>query len=354
MEFIDFNKKLSNHSLRACLSDLMEIFQLKGFCRFFGPKLNQSQSYGFKIKENLKNLSEKSDIYSQCGSQLEVNQTKQQPCEQDCDRETANQSEMTQTKQRQFEEQFKDQLRKSMKSFIRKQMDGWGKLSPKTKKRRLSSLKTFIVWLKEKLDLPLGLSMQFNIKNPDHLPHHLSVDECLSIISYLEKTKAGSGIKRQKREQALLFYLLYGCGLRISEACHLKVEDIDFTEKRLFIKGKGGHQRLAIVPDRVLDKIRSLSMEGPWVWGETPLSTRTGYERVRKLGQAVNLVKPLNPHALRHSYATHLLVSGSDLRVLQKLLGHRSLSATQLYTHLNVDQLARSMEKYHPLSKRNL
>ena len=88
-----------------------------------------------------------------------------------------------------------------------------------------------------------------------------------------------------------------------------------------------------------------------YAFGEHELNTRTAYEMIRGLGKKVGLMNPLHPHALRHSFATHLLASGANLRTLQTLLGHDSLQATEKYTHLNVDQLARLIEQTHPLAK---
>ncbi len=225
-----------------------------------------------------------------------------------------------------------------------------GKFESKDKKRKLSSLRTFIEWLKTEEKIQFNFSLQADIKTPAKLPHYISVDECLSLIDYLEKEKK---MTSKLQQQSLLFYLLYGCGLRLSEACHLKWRDVCFSEKKLSITGKGDYHRFAILPDRVLGKLRGLTnRKHEWIWGDRPLPTRTAYERIRQLGKMAGLIKPLNPHALRHSYATHLLTSGSDLRVLQQLLGHKSLAATELYTHLDVDQLARSMEKHHPLSEK--
>ncbi|HWU44604.1 MAG TPA: tyrosine-type recombinase/integrase, partial [Bdellovibrio sp.] len=88
-----------------------------------------------------------------------------------------------------------------------------------------------------------------------------------------------------------------------------------------------------------------------FVFGEEALSQRRAYEMVRQSGVRAGLLKPLHPHALRHSFATHLLSSGANLRTLQELLGHESLQATEKYTHLGIDQLARTMEQLHPLGK---
>ena len=295
LKFLDFKKKVSSHTLRAYLSDLMQIFQFREVCCFHGPKLDGSLSYGRKLNKNVV------DSYTY----------------------------------------------DFLKSQIQNQTRKWENLSPKTKKRKLSSLRTFVQWLKTEEKIQFNVSLQADIKTPAKLPHYISVDECLSLIDYLEKQKK---ITSKLEQQSLLFYLLYGCGLRLSEACYLKWQDVYFSEKKLSIRGKGDYHRFAILPDRVFEKLKELTNKRcEWIWGDRPLSTRTAYERIRQLGKAAGLIKPLNPHALRHSYATHLLTSGSDLRVLQQLLGHKSLAATELYTHLDVDQLARAMEKYHPL-----
>jgi integrase/recombinase XerC/integrase/recombinase XerD len=98
-------------------------------------------------------------------------------------------------------------------------------------------------------------------------------------------------------------------------------------------------------------KLKAFPRQGQYVFGEKPMDTRTGYEIIRQCGARAGLLKPLNPHALRHSFATHMLSSGTNLRVLQELLGHESLTATQKYLHLSMDSLARTMEKNHPLGK---
>ena len=101
--------------------------------------------------------------------------------------------------------------------------------------------------------------------------------------------------------------------------------------------------------------LEALPRTGEYVFGgDTAWSPRKAFERVREAGARAGLLKPLHPHALRHSFATHLLTSGADLRVLQELLGHRSLAATQKYTHLSLDHLARALEKHHPLSASKL
>lgn len=149
-----------------------------------------------------------------------------------------------------------------------------------------------------------------------------------------------------------LILLLYGGGLRVSEACALQWKDLVEGARSLRIRGKGGRERVVAVPERTWEALTALKREGATVFNG--LGERKAYEWVRQAGARAGLLKPLHPHALRHSYATHLLTSGADLRVLQELLGHRSLAATQKYTHLSLDHLARSLEKHHPLSASKL
>ncbi|MCB0362325.1 MAG: tyrosine-type recombinase/integrase, partial [Bdellovibrionales bacterium] len=93
----------------------------------------------------------------------------------------------------------------------------------------------------------------------------------------------------------------------------------------------------------------SLPRKGEYIFGDRPLNPRKAYEWVREAGKQAGLLKNLHPHSLRHSYATHLLSGGMDIRILQELLGHQSLSATQKYLHLGIDKLALTMEQHHPL-----
>jgi integrase/recombinase XerC/integrase/recombinase XerD len=168
----------------------------------------------------------------------------------------------------------------------------------------------------------------------------LSVDEALSLLKVLHDPMTRA-----------LVLLLYGAGLRVSEACLLKRKNLVESGRALRILGKGGHERLVALPESAWRALMALPSQGEYVLsGDKPLHPRAAYELVRQAGLEAGLLRPLHPHALRHSFATHMLSSGADLRVLQELLGHRSLAATQKYTHLSIDQLARTLEKHHPLS----
>lgn len=229
---------------------------------------------------------------------------------------------------------------------------GWAELEPSSRNRKTAVLKSFLGYLFEQKLISSDLRHQLKApKIPRKLPHYISVDEVLSLLRSFRVNNVPF------REQAL-FFLLYGGGLRISEACNLKWSHINQSLRTLRILGKGGRERLVVLPARAflplieLKKLIESDMnETYFVWGKEPLDPRTGFGWIRSMGLKAGLLRPLNPHALRHSFATHLLSSGANLRTLQELLGHTSLTATEKYTHLTVDQLARTLEKHHPLKR---
>ncbi len=232
--------------------------------------------------------------------------------------------------------------------FIHREMAAWTQLSPATKNRKAASLKSFLKFLFQKELIYQDLAYQVPmVKVPKKIPRFISVDEALSIIRALEN-KDNTDLTDQ-----VLFFLLYGAGLRVSEACSLLRANIDLKGRKLKILGKGNKERISSGPKKLFFLLGSLLKltQGRWIWGDLPLPTRKAYQKISDLGVHAQLLRPLNPHALRHSFATHLLTSGSDLRTLQQLLGHESLGSTEKYLHLSVDDLARSLQNFHPLSK---
>lgn len=223
----------------------------------------------------------------------------------------------------------------------------WAPLSPSSRNRKCAALRGWFKWLYQEKFLTEDVSLRVvSPKVPQKLPHFISVDEAMSLIQ----------CSVNDPYLLALVMLLYGGGLRVSEACQLKWKDLSEARARsLRILGKGGRERLVSLPPRAWQALERLGRPTPYVFGlDKPLSSRKAFEMIRQAGLKAGLLSPLNPHALRHSYATHLLTSGADLRILQELLGHRSLVATQKYTHLSMDHLARSMEKHHPLSASKL
>lgn len=237
-------------------------------------------------------------------------------------------------------------------SLARPALGQWGNLSLATRNRKIASLKSFFSWLYDQKLLETNFSSQLTCpKVARKIPHFLSVDEIFAVLKYVNE-----GTQPQAKMQKSLLLLLYGAGLRISEACNLKWKDININEKKILVHGKGNKERFAILPDFATGHFRgeqalAKKLQHPFVFGESALGSRSGYELIRKLGKQAGLMNPLHPHALRHSFATHLLASGANLRTLQTLLGHESLQATEKYTHLSVDHLARLIEVSHPLAK---
>lgn len=233
-------------------------------------------------------------------------------------------------------------------------LNKWAELSPATRQRKCSALKSFLSYLFREEVIDRNLSSQIVLpKAPQKIPHFLSVDEVMSLLRTLYgalKNTSPEELPPLARAQALIL-LLYGGGLRVSEACNLKWTQIRGGQRTLFIKGKGGKERQVAVPAATIRAIEALPKEGEFVFGHKALNTRTAYSWVREWGAKAGLLQALHPHALRHSFATHLLSGGTDLRILQELLGHQSLTSTQKYTHLSMENLARTLEAHHPLGE---
>jgi site-specific recombinase XerD len=224
-------------------------------------------------------------------------------------------------------------------------MSAWAGLSAASRNRKASCLKSFLSYLHREKVVAKDLAHQVvAVRVPRKIPHFISVDE---IISVLKAFKA----KEIPAPHQLLFYLLYGSGLRISEACAIKASDLDFSRRVVRILGKGQRERFAVLTEVAIAALKEQGLLSEFIWGEQALNSRVGFDWIRGLGKAAELLHPLNPHALRHSFATHLLNAGADLRILQELLGHISLAATEKYTHLSLDQLGRTMDRSHPLAK---
>jgi site-specific recombinase XerD len=236
-------------------------------------------------------------------------------------------------------------------ALIRQALNGWARLSLASRNRKSATLKSFFGWAYQEELTERDLSSQITCpKVPKKLPHFLSVDEALAVLSSFDAKDESLEALRDRG----LFLVLYGAGLRVSEACNLRWKDVHFTTRSLRLLGKGQKERIVILPRlamQTLERLKSRATEEFVFGGEEALNPRTAYEWVRTRGAKALLMKPLHPHALRHSFATHLLSSGANLRTLQELLGHESLQATEKYTHLGVDQLARTLENHHPLSQ---
>ncbi|MBE6445696.1 MAG: tyrosine recombinase XerC [Alphaproteobacteria bacterium] len=224
--------------------------------------------------------------------------------------------------------------------------------------RELSTIKNFYSWLaKKKLINNTAISVISSPKIGKYLPKAIDVDETFNV---LDVAKDFAKSEWQGLRDVAIFTILYGCGLRISEALSLNFGDINHNNF-LKIKGKGNKERIVPVLPVVREKINAYLEACPYnikqgeplflgARGER-ISPRIVQRTLEKIRKYLGLTDNLTPHALRHSFATHLLANGTDLRSLQELLGHASLSTTQRYTDVQIETLKREYSKAHPLEK---
>ncbi len=245
-----------------------------------------------------------------------------------------------------------------LRGLIQATLSGWSKHALTTRNRKAACLKGYFKWAYTENYISTDLSDKiFCPKVPRKIPNFLSVDEALNLINTLKKAVKDPQSSRfiEYNRDYTLILTLYSAGLRVSEACNLQWKHVDFNKNTLLVLGKGGKQRI-VTPAKIcftqLKRQKSLlPSESIYIFNKAPLNTRTAYSIVRRWGARANLIKPLSPHALRHSFATHLLTSGAGLRALQELLGHSSLVATEKYTHITTDDLQKTLNSHHPLEK---
>jgi integrase/recombinase XerC len=224
--------------------------------------------------------------------------------------------------------------------------------------RQISSLKSFFNYLIKikKIDN----SPILNLKGPKQkksLPRPIIADLAIEVIKEAKNIDDEKWIGQ--RNQTILI-LLYGCGLRISEALNLNYSDITNNDY-LIIKGKGNKERVVPIMDYIRDSIVNYIKVCPFKFSDGDplfigkrrkrLSPRIIQYALEKIRVSLSLPETATPHALRHSFATHLLENGGDLRTIQELLGHSSLSTTQKYTKVENSQLLNVYTKTHPLAK---
>jgi integrase/recombinase XerC len=245
-----------------------------------------------------------------------------------------------------------------LRAFLAHSLKGHRKT---TVARKLSALRSFFKYL---------LRQGVTGKNPARLapspkvekvlPHFLTVDEVFHLLG-----QAGGSDFGARRDRALL-EVFYAGGLRLSELAGLKLGDLDLSQGVLRVWGKGAKERLAFLGqparqalvDYLPGRERLLRQQGrseePALFLNLqggPLSSRSIARVVAKWARMAGLSQALTPHGLRHTFATHLLEGQADLRAVQELLGHASISSTQRYLHLNLDYLMEEYDKAHPRSK---
>jgi integrase/recombinase XerC len=223
--------------------------------------------------------------------------------------------------------------------------------------RKLAALKGFFRYLeKEEVIVRNPLSTFASPKQERPLPVFLSVDDVFRLLGSVQ------GVRPLEIRDRAVLEVFYSTGVRASELVGLNWSDIDFPLGIIKVTGKGSKERIVPIGEMALQALRDYAAEHKRGWGrsaqgEKPvflnsrgnrITTRSVARIVDKYLRAAGIPVRMGPHGLRHTFATHLLNSGADLRVIQELLGHASLSTTQRYTHLNLDQLTAVYDRAHP------
>jgi site-specific recombinase XerD len=221
--------------------------------------------------------------------------------------------------------------------------------------RKFSCFKSFEKFLKS-----YGVDLQLKLTRPrldKKLPVYLSVDEIFHLLDNIKDEDLPS--RRPIRDKTIL-EMLYATGMRCSELVSIRMGDIDMENKTIRICGKGSKERIVLFGDKAKNKLKDyLVKERPQVHDAneklflnnrgTPLTSRSIQRVIEMFRQFLKIDRPITPHKIRHSFATHMLNQGVDLRVVQELLGHKTLSSTEKYTHVSLDDLSRVCDTKHPI-----
>jgi len=253
----------------------------------------------------------------------------------------------------------------NVKDIEKRHIEGYLKslskhMTAKSVARKLTAIKSFHHFLLIEKEVDSDISLHFATpKTAKTLPKVLSVDEVVRILEQVDKTDA-LGL----RNKALL-ELVYGSGLRVSELLQIKIEDIHLNQSYILVHGKGQKERIVPISDMAVIAIRKYMIDGreqllkdetsPYLFlnnqGHT-LSRQGFFKLLKKLASDAGVETDCSPHTLRHSFATHLLENGMDLRTLQTLLGHEDISTTQIYTHISQKRIKEVYLSAHPRAQK--
>jgi integrase/recombinase XerD len=239
-------------------------------------------------------------------------------------------------------------------------------VKPRSQARIISGLRSFFNYLifeNYRKDNPLE-----QIEAPRlgrKLPDTLSTKDIDNLIAAIDLTREFNGVRIGERDKVML-ETLYSCGLRVSELTNLKISDLFFEEGFIKVTGKGNKQRFVPINqssqqmiERYIAQVRSQIDAQPQYKDTLFLNNRGRqltramvFTIIKNLAKEINLNKTISPHTFRHSFATHLLENGADLRAIQLMLGHESITTTEIYMHLDRSHLKEVLTKFHP--RRNL
>jgi integrase/recombinase XerD len=229
-------------------------------------------------------------------------------------------------------------------------------LSPRSLARRMAGLRAFCRYLRQEGVLATDPLLDLETPRlPQRLPHFLSLDE---VDRLLRQPRLDT--PRGLRDAAML-ETLYATGLRASELVSLPMSALHLTEGWIKVRGKGGKERLIPLGAQAVDRLQAYLADSRerlmrrgrtarvFVNGRGEGMTRQGFWKLlRGYARQAGMTKPMSPHTLRHSFATHLLERGADLRSVQQMLGHSDISTTQIYTHVLEARLRSAYQRYHP------
>ena len=230
-------------------------------------------------------------------------------------------------------------------------------ICPSSQARILSGVRSFYRFLE--VDGVIRQSPAELLESPkkgQHLPDVLTIQEIDNIIAAVDRTKIEG-----QRNRAIL-EVLYSCGLRVSELCGLKLSDMYLEEGFIRVEGKGSKQRLVPISPRAINEL-NLYYKDRCHWNikkgyedfcfisarrGTPIGRIMVFHFIKELVEKVGITKTISPHTFRHSFATHLLEGGANLRAIQAMLGHESISTTEIYTHIDRSRLRQEILLHHP------
>ena len=234
-------------------------------------------------------------------------------------------------------------------------------IGPRSQARMLSGIRSFYQYLV--LDGHITADPTLLLESPKigmKLPEVLSMEEIDMLINAIDLSK------REGQRNRAIIETLYSCGLRVSEACNLKLSDLYLSEGFIKVEGKGSKQRLVPISERAIAEIMDYMADRAEIdikpghedylfvsaHFKKRMSRITMFHIIKELAEQTGLKKTISPHTFRHSFATHLLEGGANLRVIQSMLGHEDIGTTEIYTHIDAHRLRSEIIEHHPRNKR--
>lgn len=238
-------------------------------------------------------------------------------------------------------------------------------ISAKSVSRKISTLKLFFAFLHERFGFYNAAQTLIFPKFEQKLPSFLTELEVQNLLATANKERGEKGARNK-----VMLYLLYASGMRVSELVTLMIHQIEFESHFIRLSGKGNKERIVPLPQNIMQllrqyidyvrptlipahiqekaKLKNFLFPACYNNDLKPISRQSFWMILKKILLKANIVKPVSPHSLRHSLATHLLKKGADMRSLQLLLGHENLSTVQIYTHLGDSEMRKIYDKKHP------